>query len=354
LGYATPSDPFLQFMLYSGLVVSLLTIVLLVAIVVLRYTIDRRRQLERILAERWQPVFFHAVEGLPFEAPRIHGRDRETILLAWILYTEAIRGEARQRLRQLALDLQLEGTALKLLTRRNIRRRQMAVVALGRMISIAAWDRLARLAADPKPVLSLLAARSLLQIDAGRAMPIMLDELIRRDDWPLVKVAAMLGEAPQEVLAPALSDALRTVTPQGAPRLLNLLEIAPLGDTWPAVGPLLRADHPVEVIVAALKACSDPRALDAVRSLAAHPQWIVRVQAAAALGRLGGEEDAQRLQTMLGDPEWWVRYRAGLALVQLPFVSRQSLTALCAQLGDRFAADMLRQVLAETAPGAEA
>jgi len=30
------------------------------------------------------------------------------------------------------------------------------------------------------------------------------------------------------------------------------------------------------------------------------------------------------------------------------------LTALCAQLGDRFAADMLRQVLAETAPGAEA
>jgi HEAT repeat protein len=91
-----------------------------------------------------------------------------------------------------------------------------------------------------------------------------------------------------------------------------------------------------------------------VRSLAAHPQWIVRVQAAAALGRLGGEEDAQRLQTMLGDPEWWVRYRAGLALVQLPFVSRQSLTALCAQLGDRFAADMLRQVLAETAPGAEA
>jgi len=182
----------------------------------------------------------------------------------------------------------------------------------------------------------------------------MLDELIRRDDWPLVKVAAMLGEVPQEVLAPALSNALRVVTPQGAPRLLNLLEIAPLGDTWPAVGPLLRADHPVEVIVAALKACSDPRALDAVRSLAAHPQWIVRVQAAAALGRLGGEEDAQRLQTMLGDPEWWVRYRAGLALVQLPFVSRQSLTALCAQLGDRFAADMLRQVLAETAPGAEA
>jgi HEAT repeat protein len=354
LGYATPSDPLLGFMLYSGAAVFLLTIVLLAAIAVLRYTIDRREGLERALSERWQPVFFHAVEGLPFEAPRIHGRDREIILLTWIHFTESIRGEARLRLRQLALDLQLEGTALKMLARRNIRLRQMAVVALGRMNSAAAWDQLARLAVNPKPVLSLLAARSLLQIDAGRAVPIMLGELIRRDDWPLVKVATMLREVPPEVLAPALTDALHAVTPQNAPRLLSLLETVPLGDTWPAVAPLLCADQPTEVIVAALKAGNDPRAIDAVRSLATHPQWIVRAQAAAALGRLGGEQDSERLQAMLGDPEWWVRYRAGMALVQLPFVSRQALTDLCGQLHDRFAADMLRQVLAETAPGAEA
>ncbi|MCK9381349.1 MAG: HEAT repeat domain-containing protein [Sulfuritalea sp.] len=341
-------------MLYSGSVVFALTIVLLVAIAVLRYTIDRRERLEHDLAERWYPVFFHAVEGLPFEAPRIYGRDREIIMLAWIQFTESIRGESRRRLRQLALDLQLESTARKLLTRRNVRLEQLAVVALGRMQSVAAWDQLVALAANPRPVLSLLAARSLLQINPAHAVPILLDGLIRREDWPLVKVAAMLGEVPPEVLSPAMMIALHAVTPQGAPRLLSLLETAHLGDTWPIVAPLLRADQPTEVIVAALKACSDPRAVDPVRSLATHPQWIVRAQAAAALGRIGAAEDRLRLQAMLGDPEWWVRYRAGMALVQLPFVSRRQLTDLCTQLGDRFAADMLRQVLAETAPGVEA
>lgn len=350
MGYATHSDPLLRFALFSGLMVFLLTLVLLVAIAVLRYTIDRRQRRERALSECWQPVLFHAVEGIPIEAPMIRGRDREIILLVWMNFTESIRGEARLRLRQLALDLKFDGTALKLLMRRNVRSQLMAIVALGRMKSAAAWDPLSALVADPIPMRSVLAARSLLQIDAARAAPLILDAMLRRDDWQLAKVAAMLGEVPAEILAPPLLNALKAVKPKNAPRLLLLLGAAHLGDTWPVLAPLLRAEQPAEVIVAALKACNDPRAINAIRLRATHDEWMVRAQAAAALGRMGAEEDVARLQSMLGDPEWWVRYRAGLALVQMPFVPRQKLVDLCAQLADRFAADMLRQVLAETAP----
>ena len=348
MGYATPSDPLLRIAFYIGLAVVLLTIILLAAIAILRFTVDRRLRMERALFKRWQPVFFHAVEGIPFVPPRIHGRDREIILLAWIHFTESIRGDARLRLRQLALDLELDRTSSMLLARRNMLPRLMAIVALGRMKSADAWDQLAELVTSPNPTLSLLAARSLLQIDASRSAAIMLGEFMRRDDWPLAKVRNMIAEAPSEAITGPLMEVLAKVTPQNAPRLLSVT--AHLGDTWPVLCSLLRVDNPPETLAAALKACSDPRGLDLARRLVTHTDWIVRTQAAATLGRIGVEEDSLRLRVMLSDPEWWVRYRAAMALVQMPFVSRQSLTELCTQLSDRFAADILRQVLAETPP----
>lgn len=351
MGYVAPSDPVLRFALYSGLAVFLLTLLLLAAIAVLRYQLGRRERRERALAERWEPVFFHAIEGVPYAAPRSGGRERETILLLWIHFSESIRGESRERLRQLALELKLDQTARKLMARRNIRLRLMAVVAVGRLCAAAAWDGLVTLATDPNPMLSLLAARSLMQIDPVRAAPLALAELSRREDWPSAKVAAMLGAAPAEAVAPALMAALQTASAQGAPRLLAMLDTVNLGDTWPLLAPMLAPTQPPETLVAALKVCHDPRALDGVRGFTVHEQWEVRAKAAATLGRIGVAEDRLRLQAMLSDGEWWVRYRAAMALTQLPFVSRQHLETICSQLRDRFAADILRQALAETAPG---
>jgi HEAT repeat protein len=354
LGYATPSDPLLRFALLSGLLVFALTLALLVAIVVLRYVKDRRDGLEKDLAERWHPVFFHAVEGLPFQAPRILGRDREVIMLVWIHFSESISGEARRRLRHLARELKFEDTALRLLRERDFRSRLLAVVVLGRMKSVKAWDSLAGLVADRNPTFSLLVARSLLQIDAARALRPVMQQIVQRDDWPSVKLASMLSAVAPGRLTPALLEALATAEPSRAPRLLGLLDAANTAGAWPVLAPLLRADQPLETLVAALKACNDPRGIEAIRLLIGHEAWMVRAQAATALGRLGFSEDALRLQALLGDAEWWVRYRAGLALVRMPFVPRQALIDLCPQLEDRFAADMLRQVLAETAPGAPA
>jgi hypothetical protein len=56
---------------------------------------------------------------------------------------------------------------------------------------------------------------------------------------------------------------------------------------------------------------------------------------------------------LLADREWWVRYRAAQALVELPWLKRADLEALHATLDDRYAADMLAQVMAEQAALAE-
>jgi HEAT repeat protein len=84
-----------------------------------------------------------------------------------------------------------------------------------------------------------------------------------------------------------------------------------------------------------------------VRALLAHEDWQVRVQAAKALGRIGDRGDTERLVALLADREWWVRYRAAQALVELPWLTRADLDALHAALDDRYAADMLAQVMAE-------
>jgi HEAT repeat protein len=71
------------------------------------------------------------------------------------------------------------------------------------------------------------------------------------------------------------------------------------------------------------------------------------VQAAKALGRIGERADTARLVQLLADREWWVRYRAAQALVELPWLKRAELAALASGLEDRYAADMLAQVMAE-------
>ena len=50
---------------------------------------------------------------------------------------------------------------------------------------------------------------------------------------------------------------------------------------------------------------------------------------------------------LLADVEWWVRYRTAQALAGMPFFSATELELLRNNLSDRFARDMLGQVLAE-------
>jgi HEAT repeat protein len=103
----------------------------------------------------------------------------------------------------------------------------------------------------------------------------------------------------------------------------------------------------VAVVTAALRIVHTPLLQEPVRALLAHEDWQVRVQAAKALGRIGDRGDTDRLVALLADREWWVRYRAAQALVELPWLTRAGLDALHAALEDRYAADMLAQVMAE-------
>ena len=62
---------------------------------------------------------------------------------------------------------------------------------------------------------------------------------------------------------------------------------------------------------------------------------------------IGTADDASILIALLSDAQWWVRYRAAQALARLPSVDVPKLESIQAAQSDRFARDMLSQVIAE-------
>jgi HEAT repeat protein len=102
-----------------------------------------------------------------------------------------------------------------------------------------------------------------------------------------------------------------------------------------------------EIIADGLKFLCEPCDLPVVHGHLGHPSWVVRLQAARALGRIGTCEDLPHLTTLLGDSSWWVRYRAAQALVALTRGEPQVLSQLKSNLTDRYARDMLDMAMAE-------
>ncbi|HEX8413037.1 MAG TPA: HEAT repeat domain-containing protein, partial [Sphingomicrobium sp.] len=60
-----------------------------------------------------------------------------------------------------------------------------------------------------------------------------------------------------------------------------------------------------------------PSMAPAVLAALGDPEWIVRVQAAAAAGTMRLALARPRLMELLNDAQWWVRYRANEALVAI-------------------------------------
>lgn len=344
-----PADPALRLAMLAGSAVYLVATLQLLVVGTLHLRSRRRERREAALKAEFGPAMLHTIEGLPCTLPALARRDQASVMLLWLFYVESTRGDSRERLRQLGLRLGFAEVALRMLERRALGNRLLATAALGRLQLAAAWDRLLAIVDGDDPVLSVLGLRSLSQLDPAAALQVLLQRLPQRTDWPSARLNSLLRELPAQLAAEALLGALDGADDSAAPRLLQLLEIVRPGNSWRVLERFLDDTRPVDVLAAALRLADDPRALPAVRRLAAHPSWVVRTKAASALGSLGDGDDLARLRTLLGDPVWWVRFRAAQALLRLPGLDRAQLQAVSSSLDDRYARDMLTQMLAETA-----
>ncbi len=347
MSFAAYFDPLLKFMLWFGLAIVGITLLLLVQTVLLRMQLILRQRREQRLIKQWQPLFDQSMTAVPQILPRIAKSDRHAFIRIWNHAQESLRGESKHKLNQLGWACGMSHVAHQLLKQNNMRARLMAVTALGHLQEKNAWAKLERITDDPHPLLSLAAARALMQIDARAALTELLPLFTRRHDWPLNKIANMVNEAGPDAVTGPLTQAVELAAPEEFPRLVRLLEAAHSDQALPAIRRILQSASDDRVISACLQALRDPDDVELARTYMRHPSWFVRVQAVNALGRIGSKDDRDVLIAPLSDSVWWVRYRAAQALAGLPQVTLDEVRQIRASITDRFAQDILTQVIAE-------
>jgi hypothetical protein len=351
LDFVTVSDPYVGAALLSAVAALAVTLTLLAAILAMRVRYLQRLGREKDTASLWIPLIARCTDSGAANLPALRRRDADHFVLLWCRAQDSLRGQSQEYLRAMARHVGADVHARRMFRSRSLRRRLVGTVALGHLHALDVVPSLLP-QIDSGPALpSLVAAKALVRIDAATGIACVLSVAVRRQDWPLASVATMLKECESETVGPALSSAIRGAMSRGddvsAERLLRLHITAESHAMRAVVRDVLAASTNAEVLAAALTALSDPGDIEYARRLLCHPEWFVRVSAARALGRMGSEDDMPRLTTALRDASWWVRHRAAQALAQLPGMNPATLADMAARQTDRYAADMLRQILAE-------
>lgn len=358
LDFAGSSDSFVVFALYSSLFAIGISLVLFCTVVYLRLRLIAHRKVEARFIATWRPLLTKiAIHGLdpdldrelPDMRPQKNAELR-LLLNEWNVLHDCLQGVARNTLTRAGYKLSLDRVAWSMLGEdSSFGDRLMGIITLGHLEDFAAWGSIEASLDSENPLLSLMAAKALCNIDPDRAVPLLLPRIVERDDWAGARVAGVLHEAGASAVSLPLRDAILESPPEHAEKLIAYLPMIfkPVAAT--VISRLLRRNVDDRVTGACLQVSNSPLELPQVRELARHPRWHIRMRAATVLGRIGDEKDSELLIDLLSDPEWWVRYRAAQALSELPQIGHDQLEGIRDELEDPFSRDMLNQIMAEQA-----
>jgi len=350
LALSTNSDFVVQLAWWAGKAAAIGAVLLLICVFLLHVrqrSVDRHR---KNVIVKWRPILTETILRSWDETirlPRLHSDDMEAFLHEWNVFHDSITGEGSIHLNKLARKLKIDRAARRMLRDKRVYTKLLAVATLGHLKDQTCWELLEpELDADNLP-LSLVAARALVQIDATRAVPLIIPRILERDDWPPGRLGSLLQEAGPGAVVDSLRSAISSGTPEGIGKLVIFLDAMPGPEADEIISQLLRDSDDGRVIASCLNMVKNPADLPLLRQLTCHHFWHIRMLSAKALGRIGKKEDTDQLIRLLTDSQWWVRYRAAQALARLPWISQQILERIQSEQTDGFAADILEQVMAE-------
>lgn len=347
--FGTISDPALRAAASVGVTALLLSLAVSLLVLAMRLRALRAERRAREVMARWRPLLVRHAADEPVALPPLGRRERMPLLLLWNQMQESLRGEAHQRLTDVGLRLGLYALAHRLIRSRHLGERVLGYATIGQF----AWPEdapllRAQLARRHTPA-SLAAARALLRIDAHAAAPLVLERYLAHSDWPAPRVGTLLRETPASAISDLFSQRLLQGSVYEQLRLLPMLRFAEVPQVDSVLDRLVQTSEAPQVLSIAMRQLHGPAAIARVRTLARHADPLVRSAAAQALGRIGAGEDENLLIDMMADPNWWVRYRAAQALAGMPRTGPDDMVQLRRITADRYARDMLDQVLAERA-----
>lgn len=344
------------FAFWLGVVVVIMTVVMLSIILIMRQVMLRKERNHHRAVVKWQKILSDAEAGtLAGEPPPLHDRDVSGFLEVWNNLHAAHSDGAVPALRAVGISVGLERHLLRVLQHGGFHNLVVAIIALGHLRDPRHFSQVSRFIDDKSPIVSLCAARALMQMDQATAVSMFVPQIVRRGDWSQGSIAAILQESSTPQMTRELSQATLRANADVAPRLVRFLAAVSPDEAAPVIRTILASEADDHLIATCLQVMSNPNDLDSVRPLLQHPRWHVRMHAAATIGRLGLPGDEQLLERMLSDEQWWVRYRTAQGLLKMPFVGERQVRRIRDEHADHFARDILDHVLAErTLEGAHA
>jgi hypothetical protein len=341
------TEDMLFFLIRTGIAVVILILLLIIQISIMRLiSILKARSRHKVIAI-WRPILVQEALGEETSLPTIRGNDWRYIAEEWNKLIGTVRGEARQNLTDLAWKINLHHYVKNQVFRKGSKNRLFAMVTLGHMRAAIKWSDLVHVMKKSRSTISLVAAQAMIQINPVRALKQIIPLLEQRTDWHWAGVAHIFRLANSDVICPALEQLIRKTPDDSLPGLLRILDTIKCDTSSAIIGEVLNRSKNDRVTSTCLHIVNDPRSVYAIRQYIDCPRWHVRMHAATALGRLGLEEDIPVLISCLQDREWWVRYRAAQALAAMPFVSIKELQNIYETQQDRYAKDILQQVISE-------
>ncbi|HTH44257.1 MAG TPA: HEAT repeat domain-containing protein [Oxalicibacterium sp.] len=341
------SNSCLRSIFWIGIAASGLAALLACVFLSLQAARKRSSQEELAFLTLWRPLLlgsFHS--AVPAALPLLESVHRLHFMKLWNQLMRDSNGDAANRLRAIAYAVGCAPFCRRYLRNGNRIERLLATLTLGQLHDEAAWDALVNQSMADDHLTSLHAFQALVRIDADAAAQQLTLLMLARRDWPVAQLASILQPAQSAFLHP-LIETMQDTRAAHMPRTLRLVEALRFALPQASIRQLLDTTDSKEVLIGTLRIINDAGLLPQARTYLKHEDWRVRVQAAKLLGRIGEHADVNRLIPLLADAEWWVRYRAAKALAGMPFFSRAELELLRNNLSDRFARDMLGQVLAE-------
>lgn len=301
---------------------------------------------------RWQSILSNPkAAGRPL--PQVRTHEMPLLLVLWCQAHESAGMEAdapekSRSLNDIAQMIGIDRIATRLVRSGDIADKLPAIAALGHLRLRTAMPVLRELSESDDPLVSIAAARALLQIDPNFAERFV-SMMLQRPEWSQAKLLTV-ARAESSTLAAPILNAIRTRRPAEARQLVQYLRFMRPGEALPLTRFILDRVSDVGMLVSALKVLAEIGQMqDAERAalLTTHENWRVRVQAANALGRIGDGSHVAALSALLEDAHWWVRYRAAQALAALSRDGEADLSAILRDQSDRYARDMLNQIIAE-------
>ena len=337
--------------LWSIVAVTVTAIILFAYTIALRIVaLTRTRRRQRFLMS-WRNIFILSIlsrkDAAEQTLPVLHRGDHTDLLEEWNRARSIVSGSAVDNLIELARRTRIPDLAFRLLKKRGIRPRILAVQTFGHLRDSTHRGEIRQLVEHDNTALSITAAEALVEIDPGYGASVVVPLIEQRRDWPANRVSILLNLAGSERVSEPLYRAIRSAENDGRMYLLKFARLMEPEVLDALLKDLMSSSNDPGVLSASLKLISGYGDVPRLKWLTQHETWFVRIQAAKVIGRVGQEEHLPLLESMLSDSEWWVRYRAAQSIVSLPFLGPNQLRKLQKQQSDRYAVDILQQAFAE-------